>query len=100
MTISNESCEDEIYEDGRCVDEGCEEEEDSLDELVWLVRSLFARLDKLKADCVRCSFEESAEDFAVLGEDVLGSPVHDGEVESCIAIEAAYSSLMHLLSQI
>jgi hypothetical protein len=39
-----------------------------------------------------CSFEESAEDFPVLGADVLGSPAHDGEVEDCIAIEATYSS--------
>ena len=80
MVVSNE-----IYED-----EGYEEEEDSLAELMWLVRSLSARKDKLKADRVHCSFEESIEDFPVLGVDVLGSPDHDGEVEDCIAIEATY----------
>jgi hypothetical protein len=95
MNVSNESCENECCEDERYEiyeEEGCEEEEDALAQLAWLVRSLSVRIDKLKADCVCCSFEESAEDFPVRGEDVLGSPAHDGEVDDCIAIEVADSS--------
>jgi hypothetical protein len=57
---SNESCEDEDHE----------EEEDALGELMELVKSLSAKLERLES-------EESAEDFPVLEADVLGSPTDD-----------------------
>jgi hypothetical protein len=87
MTVSNEICEDESYED-----EICEEEGYTSDELVKLVQALSTKIEKLEADRACCSYEGDAEDFPVLGADVLGSPSHDGEVEDCIAIEATYSS--------
>jgi len=92
MTISNESYENEIYENESYENGRCEEEGYTSNELVKLVQSLSARLNKLKADCVRCSFEESTEDFLVLGEYVLGIPSHDGEVDDCIVIEVVDST--------
>ena len=82
MVVSYRSCENEI----------CEEEEDALAELVWLPRSLSARIDKLKANRVHFSFEESTKDFPFLGAYVLIIPTHDGEVEDSIAVDATYSS--------
>jgi hypothetical protein len=59
----------------------CEDEEDALGELVGLVKSLSAKIEKLKADRACCSYED-AEDIPVLETDVLGSPTYDKEVIS------------------
>jgi hypothetical protein len=80
-------CEDESYED-----EGCEEEEDALAELMELVGSLSARIEKLKADRACCSFEGSVEDFPVLEADVLDSPTDDDGVGDFIAEAPLYSA--------
>jgi hypothetical protein len=62
-------------------DADCEDEEDALGELVGLVKSLSAKIEKLKADRACCSYED-AEDIPVLETDVLGSPTYDKEVIS------------------
>jgi hypothetical protein len=74
MVVSNE-----IYED-----EGCEEEEDVLGEVMELVKSLTAQLERLES-------EESAEDFPVLEADVLGSSTEDDN-EDFITVEALISA--------
>jgi hypothetical protein len=73
--------------DRACEDED-EEGDDALSELMELVKSLSAEIDELKVDHDRCLFEEDAEDFPALGEDVLGSPTDDGHIEGFIAEEA------------
>jgi hypothetical protein len=60
MVVSNEGCEDEDHE----------EEEDALGEVMELVKSLSAKLERLES-------EESTEDFPVLEADVLGSSTED-----------------------
>jgi hypothetical protein len=55
MTVSNESCEDESYED-----KSCEEEGYTSDELVKLVQALSAKMEKLEADRAYCSYEGDA----------------------------------------
>jgi hypothetical protein len=77
MTVSNESCEDEIYEDGSRENEGYTSEE-----LMELVKSLSARMEGLEEDFSRRSYEEDAEDIPVLETEVFGSPAYDEEVMS------------------
>ena len=55
MTVSNEICENENYED-----EGCEEEVYTLDELVKLVQELSTKIEKLEADHACYSYEGDA----------------------------------------
>jgi hypothetical protein len=84
MTVLNERCEDESYES--CEEEGCEEEEYALGELMELVKYLSAKIERLES-------EQSAEDSLVLEIDVLGSPMDGDSVEDFITIEALHSSL-------
>jgi hypothetical protein len=62
-------------------DADCEDEEDALGELVGLVKSLSAKIEKLEADRACFSYED-AEDIPVLETDVLGIPTYDEEVIS------------------
>jgi hypothetical protein len=61
MTISNESCEDESYEDEIHENEGYTSEE-----LMEMVKSLSASMERLEEDFSRRSYEEYAEDIPVL----------------------------------
>jgi hypothetical protein len=54
--------------------EGCEDEGDALGELVKLVGSLSAKIEKLGVDCVCFSYEGDAEDILVFETDDFGSP--------------------------
>jgi hypothetical protein len=74
MAVSNEGCEDEDLE----------EDEDALGEVMELVKSLSAKLERLES-------EESAEDFPVLEVDVLGSSTEDDD-EDFIVVEALHSA--------
>jgi hypothetical protein len=74
MAISNEGCEDADHE----------EDEDSLGEVMEMIKSLSAKLERLES-------EESIEDFPVLEEYVLGSSTED-DSEYFIAVEPLHSS--------
>jgi hypothetical protein len=56
-----------------------------------LVKSLSAELEELKAEHECFLFEENAEDFPALEEDVLGSSTEDDD-EYFMVVEALYSS--------
>jgi hypothetical protein len=73
-SASEESCKD-----------GDQEEEDSMSELMELVKFLSAKLERLES-------EESVEDFPSLEEDVLGSPTDEGSIEYFMDVEALHSS--------
>jgi hypothetical protein len=84
--ICHNCCEE--YRDGvrdivvlESYEERCEDEGHPPEELMELVKSLSARMEKLEADRACCSYEE-AEDIPVLETDVLGSPTYDEEVIS------------------
>jgi hypothetical protein len=66
-----------------------EEEEEALSELMELVKSLSVELEELKAEHECCLFEENAEDFPALEEDVLGSSTED-DVEDLMTVEALH----------
>jgi hypothetical protein len=63
-------------------DKDCEEEEDALGEVMELVKSLSAKLERLES-------EESTEDFPVLEANVLDSSTEDDN-EDFITIEALH----------
>jgi hypothetical protein len=77
MIVSNESCEDEIYEDGIRENEGYTSKE-----LMEMVKCLSTRMEGLEEDFSHRSYEEDAEDIPVLETNVLGSPAYDEEVMS------------------
>jgi hypothetical protein len=82
--ICHNCCEE--YRDGVrdivCSCERCEDEGHPPEELMELIQSLSARIEELKEDFSRRSYEENAEDILVLETDVLGSPAYDEEVMS------------------
>jgi hypothetical protein len=80
MVVSYEGCDDEES----CKDEDPKEEEDALGEVMELIKSLTAKLERLEVE--RC-----AEDFPALEADVLGSPTEDDN-EDFIAVEALVSA--------
>jgi hypothetical protein len=71
-----------------CMDED-EEEEEALSEPMEMVKSLSADLEELKAEHECCLFEENAEDFPSLEEDVLGSSI-EYDVEDLMTVEALH----------
>jgi hypothetical protein len=73
LDVSYESCGDEDHE-----------EEEALRELMELVKSLSAKLERLES-------EESTEDFPVHEEDVPGIPTEDDDEDSIVA-EALHSA--------
>jgi len=74
MVVTSEGCEDE----------GHEEDEDALGEVMKLIKSLSTKLERLES-------EESPECFPVLEAYVLGSPIEDDN-EDFIVVEALYST--------
>jgi len=61
----------------------------ALSELMDLVKSLSVELEELEAEHEGCLFEENAEDFPSLEEDVLGSSIEDDD-EYFTVVEALY----------
>jgi hypothetical protein len=81
---SNESCKDEDHE----------EEEDSLGELMELVKSLSAKIERLES-------EQSVEDSPVLETDVLDNPTDGDSIEYFITVEALLSTPdVHVVSDL
>ena len=69
----------------RCKDEDHEEEEDALGELMELVKSLSAKIERLES-------EQSAKDSPVLETDVLDSPMDGDSIEDFVTVEALHSA--------
>jgi hypothetical protein len=67
------------------------QEGDALSELMELAKCLSAELEELEAEHECCLFEENAEDFPALEEDVLGSSTEDDD-EDFMVVEALYSA--------
>ena len=67
------------------------EEEDALGDLMELVKSLSADIEKVKAEHDCCLFEEDEEDFSSLEVDVLGSPTTDDDEYSMIVEALNYA---------
>jgi hypothetical protein len=62
--------------------ESCEDEGHPSEELMELIQSLSARMEKLEADRACCSYEGDVEDILVLETNVFGNPAYDEEVIS------------------
>jgi hypothetical protein len=61
MVVSYEGCDDED-----CEEEDPEERDDALSELMELVKSLSAEIEKMKADRDCCLSEDDVEDFVAI----------------------------------